>query len=480
MTQGEFAEVGGGSGSGGGGPVAFTQYQFVLRPGGVAGGTVFTTWAALMGAAALVPGPHLIQLDGTIVPGGCHATAGTWNLDNFEFITTTNGATTDALTIDDGAHFTFNSLYLSDGATFQCNGTTPVYAATPNTVMILDLDASITSNAGKSVFIAAGAGSSPAIYLRDGASLGDGVTPTISVAAGVQLTVFGFNISNVNAHTVTGLGAFVALADNTSTISATQDGGVTVVLPGTNREQYSFVFQPGGVPGGNVYVDETTLQNAMALCAGPKLLQVDSSIAPAIFVNPNWHANGVTITGSDFNSTLQFQGAGSILPTTNDLTLENVTVEAHGPASVWIPSSGLGILKLDNSLLQSVAGAAPFLEQTAAGGLTQVILDNLAILGDGVHAAITIDAGATLPFTLANSSQTPANALAGAGTAVVGLNSDSSIAAPQAVAVLTIILNSVAQNVAYTPASLPHWSGVAPSSVANALDRIAAKITPIP
>lgn len=32
----------------------------------------------------------------------------------------------------------------------------------------------------------------------------------------------------------------------------------------------------------------------------------------------------------------------------------------------------------------------------------------------------------------------------------------------------------------YNPASLPNWSGVAPSSVWNALDRIAAKIGPIP
>ena len=37
-----------------------------------------------------------------------------------------------------------------------------------------------------------------------------------------------------------------------------------------------------------------------------------------------------------------------------------------------------------------------------------------------------------------------------------------------------------ATDVSYTPAVLADWSGTAPTSVANALDRIAAKITPIP
>jgi hypothetical protein len=244
--------------------------------------------------------------------------------------------------------------------------------------------------------------------------------------------------------------------------------------------EYAFVFRPGGVPGGTVYTTENAVKAAMATVAGPKLLQIDSSLAPAIFALANWDADGVTITGTDFNSTLQFQGAASILPTTNDLTIENVTIDAHGPASVWAPSSGVAILKLDNSLVESVAGAAPFLDQTAAGGLSTLILDNLAQLGDGVHAAVTVDAGATLALTLANSSTALANALAGAGTAIVGLNSDSTITLPQGVGTLTIIQNSIAKNIAYTPAVLANWSGVAPSSVANALDRIAAKITPIP
>jgi hypothetical protein len=37
-----------------------------------------------------------------------------------------------------------------------------------------------------------------------------------------------------------------------------------------------------------------------------------------------------------------------------------------------------------------------------------------------------------------------------------------------------------AANIDYVPANLVNWSGVAPTSVANALDRIAAKIGPIP
>jgi hypothetical protein len=242
--------------------------------------------------------------------------------------------------------------------------------------------------------------------------------------------------------------------------------------------EYAFVFRPGGVAGGTVYTTEASVKAAMALVAGPKLLQVDSSLAPAIFALPAWAATGVTVMGTDFNTTLQFQGPASI--DADDLTLQSITVEAHGPAPVWIPPSGAAILKLDDSFLQSVAGAAPFLRQTAAGGTAQIIFDNLSQLGDGVHAAVTVDLGATISFTLANSSTTVANALTGAGTAIVGLNSDSTIQLPQGVGTLTIIQNSIAANVAYAPAVLANWSGVAPTSVANALDRIAAKITPIP
>lgn len=45
---------------------------------------------------------------------------------------------------------------------------------------------------------------------------------------------------------------------------------------------------------------------------------------------------------------------------------------------------------------------------------------------------------------------------------------------------LTINLIADAIRMTYTPAVLANWSGVAPTSIANALDRIAAKITPIP
>lgn len=37
-----------------------------------------------------------------------------------------------------------------------------------------------------------------------------------------------------------------------------------------------------------------------------------------------------------------------------------------------------------------------------------------------------------------------------------------------------------AANVNYTPAIVGNWSGTAPTSVANALDRIAAHVGPIP
>ena len=46
--------------------------------------------------------------------------------------------------------------------------------------------------------------------------------------------------------------------------------------------------------------------------------------------------------------------------------------------------------------------------------------------------------------------------------------------------VVPLLTDATGAGASYTPANLVNWSGVAPSSLADALDRIAASVGPIP
>src|SRR5688572_10949123 len=58
------------------GPTVISGNNFVFRPGGVDGGNVFTTWAPLVAAMALVQGYKTLQFDNSIAP--CVIPAGVW------------------------------------------------------------------------------------------------------------------------------------------------------------------------------------------------------------------------------------------------------------------------------------------------------------------------------------------------------------------------------------------------------------------
>jgi hypothetical protein len=73
--------------------------------------------------------------------------------------------------------------------------------------------------------------------------------------------------------------------------------------------------------------------------------------------------------------------------------------------------------------------------------------------------------------------------ISGPAGSSIDMQLDASVEVPTLPAflgALTTVFIDEALQVQYTPAVLANWSGVAPTSVANALDRIAAKVGPIP
>lgn len=88
------------------GPTVISGNNFVFRPGGVDGGNVFTTWAPLVAAMALVQGYKTLQFDNSIAP--CVIPAGVWDMTQVEWLGyfTGAGGVGPSVTISDGAAFT--------------------------------------------------------------------------------------------------------------------------------------------------------------------------------------------------------------------------------------------------------------------------------------------------------------------------------------------------------------------------------------
>lgn len=118
----------------------------------------------------------------------------------------------------------------------------------------------------------------------------------------------------------------------------------------------------------------------------------------------------------------------------------------------------------------------------ASGGLAAAVdAYDGSIFGDGSNVVAQVDAGSFLGVSLTNEAILNGNATTGAGTLTEIVSVDSTVVTPQTVATINgPFFEAQAAQMQYSPVTPANWSGVAPTSVAGALDRIAAKIGPIP
>jgi hypothetical protein len=102
------------------------------------------------------------------------------------------------------------------------------------------------------------------------------------------------------------------------------------------------------------------------------------------------------------------------------------------------------------------------------------------------HAVMNLAPGILLFWAINNLdfSSSFADTVSGPATASIQLNVDASLPSTftqaQFLGAVTITQIDMAEGVTYTPAVIANWNGVAPANVQEALDRIAARIGPIP
>lgn len=200
---------------------------------------------------------------------------------------------------------------------------------------------------------------------------------------------------------------------------------------------YTFVLRPGGTTDRNVFTTWAALYAATQLVLGPVLIEVDSSIAPATVPAGTYNfPDGVLFQGHDFFSQLDF-ATGAFL-VSEFLVIQSITFHNDGATSPYSPTATSEMLVYD-AVIESGAGAAPWMHVTVTTVVSALVIDGFSFIGDGVHAAITVDAGQVLTMTLIGSSVISAGTIVGAGSVGLQISPSSFIGAQPGVGSVTAL-----------------------------------------
>ena len=261
---------------------------------------------------------------------------------------------------------------------------------------------------------------------------------------------------------------------------------------GLEQSEVAFVFRPNGPAAGNgVYTTPESLRLALARLdpATPRIIAIDSALGAAHFTSGRWALNNATLVS---DNTLPNTGVTDLLHIDTGCVIDSgylrvanfvqVKCEAVG-TSPFVPSALTQLLVDEQASVTSVAGAAAFLHITAAGNFSKLYIDHYgSIVGDATHAVATVDSGQNLIAILGDGANLQDHAVGGAGRLSSHL-SPGALLGVQDVAIGAQTIQADSHLVAYTPADATKWVGPAPTTVQQALDRIAANTTnthPIP
>jgi len=172
---------------------ASARATFVLRPGGTAGGNVYTDWASLYAAFSQVQGPRWVWIDGSL--GVPLVPAGTYNVDNTVFGTYGSGPPLFAngtLNFESGATFTFTSMTIEGNLTMQSASSAPIVQMTNGSAIIMS-DGCELAGSPAAAFANVPDGNQAQIYVQGNSQLGDGTNPALSTTGTGEWQVFAFN-----------------------------------------------------------------------------------------------------------------------------------------------------------------------------------------------------------------------------------------------------------------------------------------------
>jgi len=284
------------------------------------------------------------------------------------------------------------------------------------------------------------------------------------------------------------MGAFpfiTELAEGQSTQLSTPEGrwfnatGVSVgtVTAGAVND---FVFQPGGTAHDNVYTSWPALMAAVNAANGIRRILIDTTFGTATVPAGTWAVDNVQLygktTAAGFIASLGFADGAHLTFATLYVSL--LILNSSSTSSVATIASGKGAFVLFASAALFSASAPFFHVASGAATFTLGLVEGSEI-GDATNSVLQVDSEIGANLVVLDQAIVFANATSGAGGLTVPVSPGGEVDSPQ-LAGISIFFLGVANQVLYTAATVADWSGTNPTSVANALDRIAAKITPIP
>ena len=335
-----------------GAPALVGADGIIFRPGGVAGGNVYTTWPAVMAALTAVQGATTVYVDSSIapanVPPGVYngfgpAKLACYNTEDVDILNITDGATLSEWSGINGlfvscacvttAAFSFSefaSFNLFDFATLSLavGALVPAIqiATGPFSWALISRMGSVdNSNAPTVATISIAAGSSATFYIQcagpnfsfltTGDEIGGPVGATViwendDTTAALTSSLFLGTLNAAPTSVVTNATSGGAAAGFVAT--ATGTGGVVWSPVGVAMPLTNVIFRPGGVAGGNVYTTWATAFAAATASQCACILYVDSSLAAATVPAGTWDCLGaLTLAGYNvFEDTLTVADTG--------------------------------------------------------------------------------------------------------------------------------------------------------------------------
>jgi hypothetical protein len=277
-------------------------------------------------------------------------------------------------------------------------------------------------------------------------------------------------------------------------------------------------YQPGGKSVGNTFADWGALIDfvtyIVVTLGYPGLIsyQFDFSllgfggdpVIPASAI-PGSNMQWSNVTGQSYNAIISLS-SGTTFPQWQDASnpiywkLSNLTVQFNSSSPYVSTSNGDVTFVLDNAAHFANIGTAPVMEFNLNSDINIVMYNN-SIISSGFHfkSVIICDSTSGYDIIMHTGSNIEEDGLGASSTNSILVTMDSGCGIgqqptygafyqitasadcgiPTLPAGGTVFFSTMGQDVVYTPSVLANWSGTAPTSVANALDRIAAKIGPI-
>jgi hypothetical protein len=257
-------------------------------------------------------------------------------------------------------------------------------------------------------------------------------------------------------------------------------GPVGSALVGGGLSPPSFVVMPGGSVGGNVYENMSDCYDAMVQVTGPKTLHVDDSLGPVVMPprNGGYNWDKVVFTGyknPGLRSTVTIQDG--VTWSAPPVFLDQISMVAETETTVCSIGAGLNLMTVGptSQFYIDNASGIPFFR--VLGGTLFILVEEGSLLGGGTSPGVVRVDGGNLSVYGFLQAAVAADAIEGnAGTVSYFLDPSAIVDVQSSLAIVPSFFYGDASQLAYVPANGANWVNPDPDTVAEAIDRLAARV----